>query len=67
MRWANSCPISAARPPETGLVWLHVTLGGTVLLTIVIAILWRLTHPVPQLTELPGWQRVAATLTHWSL
>lgn len=52
---------------EVGLVWLHIFLGGIVLLLIAAAILWRLTHPVPQLPELPGWQRVTATLTHWTL
>jgi cytochrome b561 len=52
---------------EVGLVAIHVGLGGFVLILIVLAILWRLTHPVPQLPELPGWQRVAAVLTHWAL
>jgi cytochrome b561 len=50
-----------------GLVALHIGLGGFIVLLIAIAIIWRLTHPVPQLPELPGWQRTAATLTHWSL
>jgi cytochrome b561 len=52
---------------EVGLIAIHVGLGGFVLLLIVAAIAWRLTHPVPQLPELPGWQRIAATLTHWTL
>lgn len=53
--------------PNTGLVALHIGLGGFILLVVVLAILWRLTHPVPQLPELPGWQRLLATATHWSL
>jgi cytochrome b561 len=52
---------------EVGLVWVHIFLGGIVLLLIVVAIAWRLTHPVPQLPELPDWQRLAAAVTHWSL
>ncbi len=52
---------------ETGLVAIHVGLGGFVLLLILAAIAWRLTHPVPQLPELPGWQRIAAVLTQWTL
>jgi cytochrome b561 len=50
-----------------GLDALHIMLGGAVLALIVVAITWRLTHPVPQLPELPGWQRAAAFLTHWSM
>ena len=60
-------PHIGRKTPETGLVWVHVFLGGIILLLIVIAIVWRLTHPVPQLPELPGWQRVAAAATHWAL
>ena len=52
---------------EVGLVWGHIFLGGFVFLLIVAAIAWRLTHPVPQLPELPGWQRLAAAATHWAL
>jgi cytochrome b561 len=52
---------------DVGLVAIHIGLGGFVLLLIVVAIAWRLTHPVPQLPELPGWQRLAAAATHWAL
>jgi cytochrome b561 len=52
---------------EVGLVWVHVFLGGIVLALILVAIAWRLTHPVPQLPELPPWQGVTATVTHWTL
>jgi cytochrome b561 len=50
-----------------GLVALHIGLGAFIVLLILVAILWRISHPVPQLPELPGWQRIAATWTHWSL
>ena len=60
-------PHIGRKTQETGLVAIHVWLGGIIVVLIAAAILWRLTHPVPQLPELPGWQRIAATLTHWSL
>jgi len=52
---------------DTGLVAVHMALGATVLAAVAAAILWRFFHPVPQLAELPGWQRAAAMLTHWLL
>jgi len=52
---------------NAGLIALHIGLGGFILLVIVMAIIWRVLHPVPQLLELPRWQRIAATLVHWLL
>jgi len=52
---------------NVGLIAVHIGLGGFILLVIVMAIVWRVLHPVPQLPELPRWQRIAATLIHWSL
>lgn len=60
-------PHIGRKTQETGLVAIHIGLGAFVLLLIVAAIAWRLTHPVLQLPELPGWQRTAASLTHWTL
>jgi cytochrome b561 len=60
-------PHIGRKTEEAGLVWVHIVLGGAVLGLIVIAILWRLTHPVAQLPELPPWQRISAMLTHWAL
>jgi len=60
-------PHIGRKTTETGLVAIHIGLGSFVLLLIVAAIAWRLTHPVPQLPELQGWQRIAASLTHWAL
>jgi cytochrome b561 len=53
--------------PNTGLVAIHISLGGFTMLAVAVAILVRLLSPVPQLPELPRWQRFLATLTHWSL
>lgn len=52
---------------DAGLIVLHIGLGGFILVAVILAIAWRFLHPVPQLPELPRWQRFAATLTHWSL
>lgn len=52
---------------EVGLVALHIAMGGFLLIAILATIGWRLTHPVPQLPELPAWQRKAAAATHWAM
>ena len=46
---------------------LHVSIGMTILLLIVLRFLWRLTHPVAPVTNLPPWQRVSSELVHWLL
>jgi cytochrome b561 len=60
-------PHIGKKTQEVGLVAIHIGLGGFVLLLIVVAIAWRITHPVPQLPELPAWQRLVAAATHWGL
>ena len=60
-------PHIGRKTQETGLVYVHIFLGGAIILFIAAAIIWRITHPVPQLPELPGWQRLAAGATHWAL
>jgi len=46
---------------------LHVSIGMTILLLILLRLLWRLTHPVAPETNLPPWQRVGSELVHWLL
>jgi cytochrome b561 len=46
---------------------LHVSIGTTILVLIVLRLLWRLTHPVAPGTKLPAWQRVGSELVHWLL
>lgn len=46
---------------------LHISIGTTVLVLIVLRLLWRLTHPVAPDSELPSWQRVTSELVHWLL
>jgi cytochrome b561 len=52
---------------DTGLIALHLSLGASVMALVLLAIGWRFAHPVPQLPQLPRWQRAAAVLTHWAL
>ena len=46
---------------------VHISIGMTVLVLIVLRFLWRLTHPVAPETNLPAWQRVSSELVHWLL
>jgi cytochrome b561 len=46
---------------------LHVSIGTTIMVLIVLRFLWRLTHPVAPETDLPAWQRVSSELVHWLL
>ena len=50
-----------------GLVAWHISLGAAVMIAIVLALIWRVVHPVPQTKEIPLWQQRLATLTHWTL
>jgi len=52
---------------DVGLIAWHISLGATVMLAIVVALGWRIVHPVPQTQEIALWQRRVATLTHWVL
>ena len=46
---------------------LHISIGMTVLVLIVLRFLWRLSHPVAPESTLPGWQRLSSELVHWLL
>jgi cytochrome b561 len=46
---------------------LHISVGITVLVLIVLCFVWRLTHPVAPETNLPAWQRISSELVHWLL
>jgi cytochrome b561 len=46
---------------------VHLSIGMTILLLIVLRFLWRLAHPVVPESGLPGWQRAGAELVHWLL
>jgi cytochrome b561 len=55
--------------PERGyFVNLHKSIGVLIGLLIVLRLGWRLTHRAPPLaSSTPGWQRRAATLSHFAL
>lgn len=46
---------------------LHISIGITILVLIVLRFLWRLTHPVAPESYLPAWQRVSSEAVHWLL
>lgn len=54
--------------PATGLVDLHLSIGVTILIVMVLRLAWRLAHSVPRPPrDIPPWQQAAAKLTHYAL
>jgi cytochrome b561 len=45
----------------------HVSIGLVILATIVLRLVWRLTHPVAPESSLPRWQRLISEAVHWLL
>lgn len=44
---------------------VHISVGLTILLLVLVRIVWRLTHPTPPLPEgMATWERVLARITH---
>ncbi|HET7084607.1 MAG TPA: cytochrome b [Rhizomicrobium sp.] len=50
-----------------GWVSWHFSVGAAILFFIVVRLVWRLLHPVPQLSTLAPWERRISGLTHWAL
>jgi cytochrome b561 len=46
---------------------LHLSIGLTILVLIVLRFAWRLTHPVAPESSLAPWQRISAEAVHWLL
>ncbi|MBI5131524.1 MAG: cytochrome b [Rhodopseudomonas palustris] len=46
---------------------IHLFIGLSILLLIVLRLAWRLSHPVPAAVGLHRWQRVASECVHWLL
>jgi len=61
----SDMPLSPAR--ITGYSW-HKWLGVTVFFLVILRLVWRATHPAPQLEiKMPAWQERAMQLTHIAL
>ena len=61
----SDMPLSPAR--ITGYSW-HKWLGVTVFFLVILRLVWRATHPAPQLEiKMPVWQERAMQLTHFAL
>lgn len=53
--------------PATGLVDLHLSVGATILVLLLLRLAWRVTHPVPPVPDdLPVWQQWASRMTHYA-
>ena len=61
----SDMPLSPAR--ITGYSW-HKWLGVTVFFLVILRLVWRATHPAPQLEiKMPVWHERAMQLTHFAL
>ncbi len=60
-------PHIGRRTQDEGWVAWHFSVGAAILFFIVIRLLWRIFHPVPQLPTLAPWERAASAFTHWAL
>jgi cytochrome b561 len=63
--WMNHFPARADRFFHRS---IHADIGYAVLLLMVLRLIWRGLNPKPALpTGTPRWQRIAASISHWSL
>jgi cytochrome b561 len=53
-------------PAGTPMIF-HMSFGILILALIIVRLIWRITHLVPQESSLPLWQRVFAEGVHWLL
>jgi cytochrome b561 len=53
-------------PAQAQILGLHISLGLTILLLVLVRIGWRLAHPAPPLpASLPHWERLLAGASHF--
>jgi cytochrome b561 len=60
-------PHIGRRTLDEGWVAWHFSVGSAILFFIVIRLIWRVVHPVPLLSIMAGWEKIVASITHWSL
>jgi cytochrome b561 len=58
--------IHRGQQPGAGMT-LHVSVGISIMVLIILRLIWRLTHPVAPESSLPPWQRLSSELVHWML
>lgn len=52
-------------PQQKALIGIHISVGLTLLLLVLVRIVWRLTHrPPPLPAGMPGWERFLANAAH---
>ena len=57
-----------ARPDRFFYRSIHADIGYLVLLSMVLRLIWRGINPTPALpSDTPRWQRMVASVSHWSL
>ncbi len=52
---------------DQGWVAWHFSVGAAILFFIVIRLIWRVLHPVPQLPTMPAWEQALSGFIHWAL
>ncbi|HWF65121.1 MAG TPA: cytochrome b [Rhizomicrobium sp.] len=60
-------PHIGRRTQDQGWVAWHFSVGAAILFFIVLRLIWRLFHPVPQLPTLSPWERALSGFVHGSL
>ena len=60
-------PHIGRRTQDEGWVAWHFSVGAAILLFIIIRLVWRVLHPVPQLPTLTPLERLLSGITHWVL
>ena len=64
--WYFNHAIPDHSPEQDRLTDIHIQIGLTTLILVVVRIAWRLTHPAPPLPqELHAWERMLARFAHW--
>jgi cytochrome b561 len=53
-------------PPGLRAGWFnaHKSIGICIFMAVLVRMMWRAAHPVPEPSSLPAWQRMAAHATH---